>query len=313
MGDRSGIEWTDATWNPVTGCNKVSEGCKNCYAEKMAKRLQAMGAPRYANGFKVTLHPDVLTKPLHWTRPRRVFVDSMADLFHPEVPFEFIDKLFGVMALAQWHVFQVLTKRPERMRAYFTEKDARGWRAQSRIYAAVRETEMPPGKFASECGWPLKNVWLGVSVENQRRADERIPLLLQTPAAVRFLSCEPLLGPLDLTPHLGEIRVCDNPRHGQLCPEGVTKAADGTILCRYCKRPVERIRPLHLIIAGGESGPGARPMDPEWARSLRDQCEESGTPFFFKQWGGTRVAAGGHEEALLDGALWKQMPATAMP
>ena len=264
MSDKSGIEWTDATWNPITGCNKVSEGCKNCYAERMALRLQKMGAPRYTNGFKVTPHPDVLEKPLHWTRPRRIFVNSMSDLFHPDVSDEFIRAVWTTMAMAPQHTFQVLTKRPRRM---FELLDA--WEQEG---LTLREGY----------GSVLPNVWLGVSVENQRRADERIPHLMQTPAAVRFLSCEPLLGPIELDGIWG-----------------YPGAADSEQLAVW---------PIHWVIAGGESGPGACPMDAEWARSLRDQCATAGVPFFFKQWGGQRTAQGGHNEALLDGELWKQMP-----
>lgn len=306
MGDRSGIEWTEATWNPVTGCTKVSEGCKNCYAERQAHRLQAMGSQRYADGFKVTMHPDVLTKPLGWRRPRKIFVNSMSDLFHPDVPDEFIAEVFGVMRLASHHVFQVLTKRPERMKTFLSQCGRwDGWMTHDGT--APRGAYNGTGIIVGDADrWPLPNVWMGVSVENQRRADERIPLLLQTPAQVRFLSCEPLLGPLDLrNPFYGlfpeDVGIGDRALDYHLAmggsePDGVAGNSQGT-------------RGVHWIIAGGESGPGARPMDIDWARSLRDQCQAAGVPYFFKQVGGARVAQGGHEAALLDGVLWKEMPA----
>ena len=221
MSDNSKIEWTEATWNPVTGCTKVSPGCDHCYAETFAERWRGVSGHHFENGFDVTLRPERLEQPLHWRRPRRIFVNSMSDVFHEAVPDDFIARMFAVMAECPQHTFQVLTKRHGRMRALLT-----------------RLVFKPP-----------PNIWLGVSVENQRWADIRIPALLATPAAVRFLSCEPLLGPVDL------------------------KLAD------------ERDGCLHWVIAGGESGPGARPMHPEWVRSLRDQCRVAGVPFFFKQWG----------------------------
>jgi len=215
MGEKSAIEWTDATWNPVTGCTKVSPGCKFCYAERFAARLQAMGNPRYRNGFAVTLHPDQLTLPLRWAQPRRIFVNSMSDLFHEGVPEAFIAQVFEVMARAQWHIFQLLTKRAARV-----------------------------AELALRLPWP-SNVWQGVSVENARYT-WRIASLQPVPAAMRFLSVEPLLGPI---PHL----------------------------------PLEGI---DWVIVGGESGPCHRPMDPRWVREIRDQCLAAGVPFFFKQWGG---------------------------
>ncbi len=224
MATNSSIEWTESTWNPVTGCTKLSAGCLNCYAERMAKRLQAMGQPNYRNGFEVTCHPKTLKLPLRWKKPQMVFVNSMSDLFHEAVPMRFIERVFATMNQARWHCFQILTKRAERLR-----------------------------KVASRLDWPA-NIWMGVTVEN---ADclNRIDALRTVPAAVRFLSLEPLLGPL----------------HG-LDLEGIG-----------------------WVIVGGESGPGARPMCEEWATDIRDQCKESNVPFFFKQWGGVRKKAAGRE------------------
>jgi protein gp37 len=239
MGERSRIEWTDATWNPVTGCTKVSPGCKYCYAERLAYRLQAMGNPRYRAGFAVTLHPDQLSLPLRWKGPRRIFVNSMSDLFHEDVPEDFIQRVFEVMASANWHVFQILTKRSARLAA-----------------------------LASCLPWS-SNVWQGVSVENARYV-RRIDHLRAVPAAVRFLSLEPLIGSLQGLP------------------------LDG----------------IDWVIAGGESGPVHRPMDPDWVRAIRDQCLAANVPFFFKQWGGRTHAAGGR---LLDGRTWDQMPTPLAP
>lgn len=211
----SQIEWTDATWNPVTGCTKISDGCKHCYAERMANRLRAMGQPRYRNGFKVTLQPDALEAPLSWTTPRFVFVNSMSDLFHEEVPLAYIQKVFDVMQRADWHVFQILTKRAERL-----------------------------AQLAPLLEWPA-NIWMGVSVESAKYTS-RIRHLSTVPASIRFLSVEPLLGPI---PDL----------------------------------PLKRI---DWVILGGESGPGARRMESAWAEEIRDRCLAAKVPFFFKQWGG---------------------------
>ncbi len=228
------IEWTQCTWNPVTGCSKVSPGCLNCYAERMAKRLKAMGQPNYANGFDVTCHPHTLKLPLTWSRPMDVFVNSMSDLFHEEVPFEFVAEVFAVMRAAHWHRFQVLTKRSERL-----------------------------AELAGDLPWP-PNVWMGVSVEN---ADYlwRIDDLLRVPAAVRFLSLEPLLGP-----------VSDLDLNG-----------------------------IGWVIVGGESGPGARPMRPEWVTEIRGRCLREKVPFFFKQWGGVNKKRAGR---VLEGRTWNEMP-----
>ena len=222
MGDYSAIEWTDATWNPVTGCTKVSPGCKHCYAERLAARLQRMGNPRYLNGFDLTLQPDQIELPLRWKRPRRVFVNSMSDLFHNDIPDTFIEAVFRTMARADWHVFQVLTKRAERL-----------------------------PQIAAKLPWP-DNVWLGVSIENADYT-ARIDHLRKIPAAIRFLSIEPLLGPIP-------------------------------------KLNLERV---DWVIVGGESGFNHRKPDPDWIRDLRDQCVRAGVPFFFKQWGGPIAKSGG--------------------
>ena len=233
----SKIEWTDQTWNPVTGCTVISPGCDNCYAERQAHRMQRMGKPKYAKGFEVVTHPKSLDEPAKWRKPQKVFVNSMSDLFHHEVPYDFIDEVIAVMRLAPQHDYQVLTKRP---------KTASHW------YSSRGYGELPP------------NLWLGVSVEDRERR-YRIDHLKAIPAPVRFLSIEPLLedvGELDL---------------------------DG----------------IDWVIVGGESGPGHRRMEPDWARNVRDQCVASGTPFFFKQWGGRTPKAGGRE---LDGRFWDEFP-----
>lgn len=251
MGDNTGIEWTDATWNPVTGCAKVSQGCKHCYAERDWVRLQHLPAYAGREFTDVRTHADRLDQPLRWRRPRRIFVNSMSDLFHPDVSDEFIEEVFAVMALAKQNVFQVLTKRPDRMREHpiFSHSGTCLWVGVRQ--AAERLFGVDPGPMDKA----LPNVWLGVSVEDQAAADERIPLLLDTPAAVRWISAEPLLGPIDLIQHFGSGPAFGNP------------AA------------------LDWVVAGGESGPRARPMHPDWARSLRDQCVEAVVPFQFKQWG----------------------------
>lgn len=234
MAANSHIEWTEATWNPVTGCTKISAGCRHCYAERMAKRLMAMGNPNYANGFKVTMHEHMLDRPLHWKKPRTIFVNSMSDLFHKDVPLAFIRRVFDTMRQAHWHQFQVLTKRSERL-----------------------------AELAPHIDWP-DNVWMGVSVENDDCAF-RIGHLRQVEAAIRFLSLEPLLG---LLPDLD-------------------------------------LSGIDWVIVGGESGPGARPMKEEWVLDIRDQCRESGVPFFFKQWGGVRKNFAGR---ILKDRTWDQLP-----
>jgi protein gp37 len=233
------IEWTDQTWNPVTGCTKISEGCAHCYAERMSKRLAGRcGYPEASHNFDVTLHPDRLDEPLHWRKPRRVFVVSMGDLFHEDIPDSFILEVFRVMGRqnTRQHTFQVLTKRPGRMKEWISE------------YIVDRDGKPDP----------FPNIWLGVTAENQERANERIPTLLQIPAAVRFVSVEPMLGPVDLSEWIN--------------PQGATARDDPA---RYSL--------LDWVICGGESGPDARPMHPDWARSLRDQCQMAGVPFFMKQ------------------------------
>jgi protein gp37 len=245
MADKSAIEWTEATWNPTTGCDRVSAGCDNCYALTLAKRLKAMGSAKYQTdgdprtsgpGFGVAIHEDALNIPHRWRDPRVVFVNSMSDLFHARVPVDYVRRVFQVMADTPRHTYQVLTKRASRL-----------------------------AKLAPHLDWP-ENVWMGVSVEDDSQAD-RVERLRGVPAAVRFVSAEPLLGPLlDLN-------------------------LDG----------------IQWLIAGGESGQGCRPMDPEWVRSLRDQCLMAGTAFFFKQWGGRTPKAGGR---MLDGRTWDEMPSS---
>ena len=237
MSEQTSIEWTDSTWNPVTGCNKISPGCKNCYAARLAPRLKAMGNPRYANGFEVTLHHDLVDLPTKWKKPRKIFVNSMSDLFHDEVTLEFIQEVFSTIVAGDHHTFQVLTKRPER--------------------ALELSGQLP---------WP-SNLWMGTSVEN---ADylHRVDTLRQIPAQTRFLSLEPLIGAV---PDIDLINI-------------------------------------DWVIAGGESGPGARKIEEDWVRSIRDQCEEAGVRFFFKQWGGTNKKRSGR---MLDGRTWDYFPQTA--
>lgn len=250
----TGIEWTDATWNPIRGCSRVSPGCENCYAERVAARFSGDGMPYEGlarigkNGprwtGKVRLIQDVLEEPLRWKKPRRVFVNSMSDLFHENLTDTEIGKMFGVMAVARRHTFQVLTKRPNRMQSWFSPR------------API-----------------IPNVWLGVSVEDQQRADERIPLLLATPAAVRFVSYEPALGPVDLRPYL----------YGDVTPH------------------------LDWVIVGGESGPGARPFDVAWARDVVAQCRAAGVACFTKQIGSAPTA---RSEADLSDSVWRALDIT---
>ncbi|GAA0494554.1 hypothetical protein Ade02nite_20100 [Paractinoplanes deccanensis] len=257
MADRSAIEWTEATWNPVTGCDEVSPGCDNCYAKTFAERWRGTPGHYFEQGFDIQLRPDKLNLPLTWRRPRKVFVNSMSDLFHDQVPDAFIAEVFSVMARTPQHTYQLLTKRHGRMRSLLS-------RPSFRDKLAHRGS-----------GWPLPNVWLGVSVEDQKRAELRVPALLNTPAAVRWLSCEPLLSPVHLMPWL-------NGGVGTVAP------AD-----------------LDWVVVGGESGIKARPMHRDWARSLRDECSAAGVAFFFKQWGGRNPKSGGRE---LDGRTWDEMP-----
>ncbi len=277
---QSSIEWTDAVWNPVTGCSKVSQGCKHCYAERMAKRLAGRDGYPADDPFRVTLHPEKLDMPIRWRKPRRIFVNSMSDLFHPDVPDEFIDKVFAWMGVANWHTFQVLTKRPERMASYLSAS-VRPRRVLDRMnFLGLARITRWPALGHNE--WPLPNVWLGVSVENQQAADERIPLLLQTPAAVRFISAEPLLGPVDLAHlHIGVLST-----HPQSAGAFGFNALTGERLGLWVGRQKGAWLPrLDWVIVGGESGPGARPMHPDWARRIRDACKAAGVPFLFKQHG----------------------------
>jgi len=283
MADKTAIEWTDATWNPITGCSVASPGCTNCYAMELAgTRLKGhasrIGLTREVNGNHVwtgetRFNEQWLDQPLRWSKPRMIFVCAHGDPFHESVPDEWIDAVFVRMALAPWHIFQVLTKRSARMREYMAS-------ALGRIADAVialrreqgdRSPLVPlPHITPGSAWWPLPNVWLGVSVEDQARADERIPDLLATPAAVRWLSCEPLLGPVDLRMvHYDGMTNID----ALTGDHGVTLPLRG------------RGPGLDWIVAGGESGSKARPMHPDWARSLRDQCAAAGVPFLFKQWG----------------------------
>ncbi|MBI5154027.1 phage Gp37/Gp68 family protein [Candidatus Poribacteria bacterium] len=234
MAHNSPIEWTESTWNPVTGCTKVSAGCKHCYAERLARRLRAMGQPNYRNGFRVTLHEHMLALPLQWKRPQVIFVNSMSDLFHERVPLEYIRRVFDVMTHASWHQFQVLTKR------------------------AARLEELSPA-----LDWPA-NVWMGVSVESPDHTD-RIDHLRRAGAGLKFLSLEPLLGAL----------------------------------------PDLNLTDIDWVIAGGESGPGARPMKAEWVLDIQRQCAAAAVPFFFKQWGGVNKKKTGR---LLDGRTWDELP-----
>lgn len=262
----SKISWTTKTWNPTTGCDQVSPGCDNCYALTMAARLKGMGNPRYQNdgnpktsgpGFGLTLHHDKLREPMGWKKPVRVFVNSMSDLFHDDVPDDFLYRVFETMRDASQHTFQVLTKRPRRM-AWFTQ----------------------------QLGEVSANVWLGTSAEDQKRLDLRLPHLLETRAAVRFLSCEPLLGPITFRwrPYVGY-------------KEGWRERGEA-------QNHLDALKDVHWVIVGGESGRGFRPLDLDWARSIRDECLQAQVPFFYKQGSGIRSEM--HKE--LDGRVWDEMP-----
>lgn len=270
---KSKIEWTDETWNPVTGCTKVSAGCKNCYAEREWPRLTKL-VPSYAGRDfgDVRCHASRLDQPLRWKKPRRVFVNSMSDLFHESVPDEFIDQVFAVMALAKQHVFQVLTKRTGRMRAYITRL-GRSAKLLDDAARTVGYTFEFQGKYL--VSWPIPNIQLGVSIEDQPSADERVIELLETPAAVRWVSAEPLLGAVNL-------RSIEHPNYSIPADAlgGIDSRGSGGLT-----RDIERGTTLDWVVVGGESGPKARPMHPAWVRSLRDQCESAGVPFLFKQWG----------------------------
>lgn len=270
MADKTTIEWTrnddgtaGRTWNPATGCTKVSDGCTNCYAETIAERFRGHAA--FPKGFDVTIRADKVNDPLTWRKPTRVFVNSMSDLFHDEISREWITEIFGVMAAAPQHTFQLLTKRHARMRSLLSD---------SAFAHMVRHRAEGKGLPTGEFTWPLPNLWLGVSVENQQWADIRIPALLQTPAAVRFLSCEPLLGLVQF-PLVEAVDGCNCGGYGP--PYYVHEPS-----CGFEPGPAYG---LDWVIVGGESGRKARPMHPEWATSLRDQCASADIPFFFKQWG----------------------------
>lgn len=272
MGDKTGIEWTDATWNPITGCDKVSPGCDRCYAETFAERWRGTEGHYFERGFDVQLRPDKLDLPLRWTKPRKVFVNSMSDLFHNKVPDDYIARVFAVMAYAHRHTFQLLTKRHGRMRS---------------LLSSQRFVELFDIEFCKVPDWaerypdpdyaghlmdgPLSNVWMGVSAEDQKRADLRIPALLDTPAAVRFVSAEPLLGSIELKQHW-------------LHPVMRTPSPESNAIGRRIGK-AHGVGFIDWVIVGGESGPGARPMHPDWARSLRDQCESAGVAFHMKQYG----------------------------
>lgn len=243
MADSSAIEWTDATWNPVTGCTKITAGCDNCYAERFSERFRGTVGHPFENGFDLQLRPARLEQPLSWRRPRMIFVNSMSDLFHKDIPIEFVDRVFGTMEAGDWHTYQVLTKRSSLMRDYL-----------NRRYAS---------------GAAPEHIWCGVSLEDGS-AKARLRHLQEAKATTRFLSIEPLLGPV-----------------GRINLDGIA-----------------------WVIAGGESGPGARPLQPEWVREVRDQCTAQGVAFFFKQWGGLRPKSGGRQ---LDGREWSQFPTDHAP
>lgn len=289
MSDRTKIEWTrsddgspGATWNPVTGCTKLSPaspGCANCYASTFAERWRGTPGHYFEHGFDVQIRPDKLTLPLTWRKPKRIFVNSMSDLFHDSVPDTYIAKVFAVMAEAPRHTFQVLTKRHARMRSLLS------WPEWPQMLQCARDNQhsewdenWDDPQTMPDYTWPLPNVWVGVSTENQQWADIRIPALLDTPAAVRFISAEPLLGPVDL----GGYMRCPHPH---LCGPGPCSSCATADNAKYPDRKLWCTNPIDWVIVGGESGPGARPMHPDWARSLRDQCTAAGVAFLFKQHG----------------------------
>lgn len=294
MADHSLIEWTDATWQPITGCSIVSPGCTNCYAMKLAgTRLKnvpsrvgltfdSKAGPIW-NG-KVRFNEQWLDQPLRWREPRKIFVCAHGDLFAENVPDEWIDMVFASMALAPQHTFQVLTKRAGRMREYLSGLTCDGARRFNIVAAAGRFMDDGDNAhdFVANAPWPLPNVWLGVSAEDQVRADERIPELLATPAAVRFVSAEPLLGPMDLGKFMWPV----HPRWPAQYRSAAEALAAGASVTYHRQALVWAGRSfIDWVIVGGESGQGARPMHPQWVRSLRDQCAAAGTAFFFKQWG----------------------------
>jgi protein gp37 len=290
MAGKSSIEWTDATWNFIRGCSRVSEGCRNCYAEGIAARFSGKGMayeglaefvnhkPRWTG--EISFHEDILLEPLRWKKPQKIFVNSMSDLFHEKVTDEMLDRAFAVMALTPQHTYQILTKRPERMKKFVTNakwERLRNWMNRgpngeqvdfgNLSTMAHRSVKGSKWEFFNVKNWPLPNVWLGVSVEDQKTADERIPMLLQTPAAVRWISAEPLLGSIDL---------------------GRRSAGSGWDEWLWSGEPK-----IDWVVVGGESGPKARPMYPAWARSIKDRCVEADIPFFFKQWGEWGIGGSG--------------------
>lgn len=308
MSDKSTIEWTQATWNCVVGCARVSSGCAHCYAIRDAYRMASNPnatiratyaglTVRHGNGQldwtgTIRCLPERLDQPLRWREPRRIFVNSMSDLFHPDVPVTFIRDVFAVMGLASRHTFQVLTKRPERMAAVLNSEGF-GIDVWLRAGTLAMTRGLPvaawpnPVNAPDACAWPLPNCWVGTSVEDQAAADERIPFLLHTPATVRFLSCEPLLGPVNLEPWLWDTHYYADPETGEESLEPDPSCA------------------IDWVIAGAESGHKVRPMDEAWVRSLRDQCTAAEVPFFYKQ-----NAINGKKIPLppLDGRVWQEMP-----
>ena len=318
MGDKTGIGWTEATWNPTTGCDRVSPGCDRCYALSLAARhrvnpkmievgkYQRDGHWRTSGpGFGVDVRPDVLDQPLRWTRPRMIFVNSMSDLFHKDIPDDYVADVFAVMALAKWHTFQLLTKRHARMRSLLTSRDFQrmvGEKIKTRWDKDARVRERTGWMWnvdGSLPKWPLPNLWLGVSVEDETWAQRRIPYLLDTPAVLRFLSMEPLLGPVQLDMLvLPSPSAEDTPRAHGWDPKSEASPgahnvftdewwpAEGDPAREYNNRVVGRFgATIDWVIVGGESGKDARPMKTDWVRSLRDQCRNHGVPYFFKQWG----------------------------
>lgn len=283
MSAGSTIEWTETTWNPNTGCDRVSPGCDHCYALSLSARLKAMGQPKYQRDgdprtsgprFGVAMHWDVVDQPLSWRRPQVVFVNSMSDLAHPRVTDEFVAATFAVMAIADHHRFQVLTKRPRRLRSLLAKDAFRALVADAVLERDGGRARAEAVRAGDPAVWPLRSVWLGVSAEDAVRTRERLPLLAGTPAAIRFVSAEPLLE--DITDALHEL---------------------------YDSQPL--LAAMDWMIVGGESGPDHRPVEVGWVRNIRDACLELGVPFFFKQWGGRTPKAGGRT---LDGRTWDDMP-----
>lgn len=293
MSTTTSIEWarnddgsSGRTWNPVGGCDKVSPGCDRCYAEGIARRFA--GSKAFPNGFEVTLHPQRLENPLRWRKPTRVFTNSMSDLFHQDVPDSYIAKVFAVMAATPQHIYMTLTKRHARMRSLLSSPAF-----PAAVESELRALEWKYPKLApAACMWPLRNAWMGVSAEDQKWADIRIPALMQTPAAVRFVSAEPLLGPVSLRRSMWTLG--DERGHGLMA---------SYVHWDCC----EKLHGLDLVIVGAESGAGARPMDMDWVRSIRDECVSTGVAFFLKQ-----DARNGKKIPTpeLDGRVWTQMPET---